>query len=362
MQLNYHGYCNATGYSIACQENILALLRVNPDIDIRLHYVNRLIGEGISDNRKQILTSLHHKEATEPNVNLYHTIPARYRRPPGKTKHFGYCVFETINLPQDWVETMNNMDGIITASEFNKNIFESSGVDVPISIVPHCFDTKMFNRSVNHTGRYKDTTFISMGAWKERKNWSLLIRSWYEAFELRDNVCLLIKTDKPKDLKVLVSAIKSTEKWKSKNTAPIYCEENPLCNFEDIPKLLKKGDIYISTSLGEGFGYGGLHAMALGIPVITTRFGGSLEYAKPELCTYLEPKKYVRQAVMDNIPQLSNCIWPLLDVTEVSTKMRYVLSNIQERENKSFRAYDFVHENFCYENIGKKLISSLELD
>ncbi len=254
MQLNYHGYFNDTGYSCACQDYILAMLRVNPNVNIRTHYINRRLGLGMSRNRKQLFTALNKKEPSEPSVNLYHCIPPRYRRPPGKTKHFGFCVFETINPPTEWIPQMNNMDAIITASQFNKGIFESHGVERPIHLVPHCFDEKLFNKDTKAPGRYSQTTFISIGAWKVRKNWESLIRAWYQAFEQRHNVCLLIKTNKPNELETLVQHVKRTSEWRSKATAPIYCEDEPLCDFEDIPKFLRKGDIYISASLGEGFG------------------------------------------------------------------------------------------------------------
>lgn len=361
MQLNYHGYFNNTGYSIAAQDYILAMQSVKPDVDIRVHYINGSIAAGVSSNRKQLFAAMHNKESKDSNINLYHSIPVRYRRAAGKQKHLGFCVFETINPPPDWIETMNNMDGIITASNFNKSVFEASGVKVPIHVVPHCFDPKLFHRNVKPKGRFRQTTFISMGTWKDRKNWKLLIQAWYEAFEERNSVCLYIKTDKPNELKRTVQEIKKTGNWRSKSTAPIYCEENPLCDFEEIPRILRKGDIYISASMGEGFGICGLHAMALGLPVVTTRFGGCLQYAEPSLCTYIEPVRYKRVAVMDKIPQLSNCIWPHLDVKEVAQKMQYILHSTKERDQKAEAAYEAVHRGFTYEVIGKKMLEVLEL-
>lgn len=254
MQINYWAYFNASGYSISAQDYILAMMRVSPNIDIRTHFINRRLGLGMSRNRQQLFTALNKKEPLDPSVNLYHCIPPRYRRPPDKAKHFGFCVFETINPPAEWAEQMNNMDAILTASQFNKSIFENHGVKRPIHIVPHCFDEKLFNKDTKSHGRFSQTTFISVGAWKIRKNWECLIKAWYQAFELRHNVCLLIKTDKPHELKALVQHVKRTFEWRSKSTAPIYCEDKPVCDFEDIPKILRKGDIYISASMGEGFG------------------------------------------------------------------------------------------------------------
>lgn len=359
MQINYFFYMNYSGYSISAQDYLLALKHCAPETDIKVHYINEGTKSGVSSNRQQIFNAMHRQPTRPPCVNVYHSIPIRYRH-RGNAKHIGFCIYETIDPPRDWIAMMNNMDGIITASQFNKNVFLSNGLKRPIEVVPHCFDPKMFHDRVKPTGRYNLTTFISIGTWKTRKNWETLIKAWYDAFEKKDHVCLLIKTDKPAELTSTVTRIKRTESWRSKDTAPIYSEESPNCTFEQIPSIMKKGDIYVSPSIGEGFNLPSFHAMALGIPVIVTRYGGTLEYAKPNLCTYFEPKEYVKHRVMDGIPQFSNKIWPKLSISEVRDKMRYVWEHKNERQEKAAAAYEYVHKNFTYDVIGKQYLGALE--
>jgi glycosyltransferase involved in cell wall biosynthesis len=202
-------------------------------------------------------------------------------------------------------------------------------------------------------------TFLSIGTWKNRKNWEMLIKAFYDGFSKKDNVCLLLKTDKPDSLQDLVVRVKRQCEWRSKDTAPIYSEENQGCYFEDIPKIMKKGDVYISASLGEGFGLPGLHAMALGLPVITVRFGGSLEYALPDICTYIEPKSYKTYNVMDGIPQFNNCIWPVLRIGDVRDAMRKVYEDYPTESKNA--AYKYAHKNFSYEAIGPKFVEAVKL-
>lgn len=360
MQLNYFMYCNYTGYSISAQDYILAMKRCRPKMDIKIHYINEGTKVGVSKDRQQIFMAMNKKSAHLPRINLYHSIPNRYRQPKRSEKNIGFCIYETIDPPREWVAMMNAMDGIITASHFNKNIFITNGVKRPVYVIPHCFDPKMFNEKVSSIGRYNMTTFIGMGTWKTRKNWDNLIKAWYDAFEKKDHVCLLIKTDKPKSLAATVMRIKRTEGWRSKDTAPIYAEESPNCTFEQIPSILRKGDIYISPSLGEGFGLPTLHAMALGMPVVITRYGGSLEFAKPDLCTYFEPKEYVKHPVMDGIPQFTNKIWPKIGIVEIRNKLRYVFENWEERKKKAELAYEYVHKNLTYDVIGNQFLDVLE--
>lgn len=358
MQLEYFCYLNSTGYSIAAQDYILAMLKQLPSFDIRVRPLNALTNLGVSPNRQQIFSSLMNKKESAERIGFFHSIPHRYKQVAGMKKHVGFCVFETMNPPKDWVHMMNSMDCIVTASTFNQRIFEAAGVKRPIHLVPHCFDPRLFNRDVNHTGRYDLFTFIAMGTWKTRKNWEVLIKGFYDAFEVKDGVCLLLKTDKPQQLESKILQIKRSGDWRSKDTAPIFIDRSVNCNFEDIPSFMKRGDAYISTSMGEGFGYCGLHAMALGIPVITTKFGGALEYARPEFSVYLEPQHYKQHPNMDGIPQFRNCIWPVVTVSEVKQKLQYVKSHYPK--TMAGLAYDFVHKTFTYEKVGPQMIAIFE--
>ncbi len=354
MQLVYHGYMNYTGYSVAAQDYILAMLSIEPDMNMRLLPMSNIARGGLSSNRFQIFHGLKSKGPEENAIHIYHCIPHMYRRTRGSKKNIGVCLFETINVPKQWVERMNEMDVIVTGSQFNKSTFEASGVTVPIEVIPHCFDSKMFHQKVRPAGRYAKKTFIAMGTWKQRKNWDNMIKGFYDAFEKKDNVCLVIKTDKPKQLQKTVLGLKRNTEWRSKDTAPIYADEKMACDFEEIPRIMKKGDVYISTSLGEGFGLPGMHAMALGIPVITARFGGALEYAKPDMCTYLEPQRYKQFSSMDGIPQFANCIWPVIRIGEIRDKMRVVAKDTIT--DKVERAYNYVHKNFNYNVVGSKFL------
>lgn len=353
MRISYFAYINHTGYSIAAQDYILSLKTE----DIKIHPLNRFTESGVSKNRQQILSGMINKKL-DPEINIYHCIPPRYKKVAG-AKNVGVCLFETMNPPKDWIVQMNNMDAIIVASDFNERVFQSHGVTTPMFKVPHCFDPKLFNASVKHNGRYNAFTFLSIGTWKQRKNWDVLIKGFYDAFEDKDGVCLLIKTDKPELLKEEVIRIKRNHEWRSKKTAPIFADQTVKSDFEYIPSFMKKGDVYVCASMGEGFGLPGLHAMALNIPVVITKYGGVLEYAKEEHTTYIEPKHYKTFQNMDNIPQFRNCIWPVLRISDVRDQLRSAKDNYVELQKKSQIAYSFVHNNFNYDVIGNRFKEAL---
>lgn len=353
MQIVYHGYINSTGYGTCAQDYILAMLQCDPSIDIKMTPVNRRIN-GISVSRKAIFDTLINKLVSAEHINIQHCIPPAYK-PLQPT--IGVAIYETIDPPTKWLQAMNRTEGIITASHFNQNVFLQSGLKKPCYVVPHCFDINLFNETARHDGRYNRFTFLSMGTFRERKNYNTLVNGFYDAFSTRDNVCLLIKTDKSKQLEQMITSIKS-ENWRSKDTAPIYVDD-AILDFEQIPGYMKKADVVVSASHGEGFNLVGLHAAALGIPFITTRFGGTLEYAKPEFCTYFVPHRYSKKN-MDGYPQFNGKIWPDLKVSEISEKLKAVYTSYDAAIAKAKLAQRYVHDHFNYTVVGNKMLTAIQ--
>lgn len=356
MQIIYKLYLGSTGYATSAQDYIKALLFVQPDLDIKTQFYNLATSTGVSKERHDFFHTLSKKQDTHPQIDIFHCIPPRFRRNPSSAKNIGIAIFETINPPKNWIDQMNTMDTIITASQFNKSVFESNGVKVPIFVVPHCFDPQMFNKDVKPNGRYAKFTFFALGTWKQRKNWDSLIKAFYDGFENKNNVCLIIKTDKPDELKRTVLRIKQTSEWRSKDTAPIYAEKG-VCTFEEIPAVMRKGDVYISCSLGEGFSVPTLHALALGMPIIVPKYGGFLEHARPEFTTYINPAEYKTYPNMDGIPQFKNCIWPVFRISEIRDKMLQVYNNWPSEQIAA--GYQYAHNNFTYEVVGKKMLEAI---
>ena len=94
-----------------------------------------------------------------------------------------------------------------------------------------------------------------------------------------------------------------------------YIEQNNLKNNiylkgiqKDIPLLLVKSDLFLMTSLWEGFSIALLEAMATGLPIIATEVGGNSEAIKHNKTGLLIPK--------NNIGETINAISQLIENSE----------------------------------------------
>jgi len=70
------------------------------------------------------------------NINKYYEI--------GK-KNIGFSAWETEQIPKHWVPQINKMfDLQIVPSKYNKRVYKQSGVEIPIMVIPHCFNQEEF--------------------------------------------------------------------------------------------------------------------------------------------------------------------------------------------------------------------------
>lgn len=108
--------------------------------------------------------------------------------------------------------------------------------------------------------------FVSTGNLIPLKRMDLLIESFYEAFKDKEDIFLKIfgqGVEKDR-LQSLINKYKLEEK----------VELMGLCSREDIAATLNKADCFALASQSETFGVAYTEALAMGVPVISTRCGG----------------------------------------------------------------------------------------
>ena len=100
--------------------------------------------------------------------------------------------WETSKLPNEWVEYVNRFDGAIVESKFVHDACVESGVIVPIYIVPNAIDyTSYIPKEKPKEGTY---LFYTIAQWLYRKNIEGLLKAYWNAFDVKDDVRLILKT------------------------------------------------------------------------------------------------------------------------------------------------------------------------
>ena len=330
----------------------LLALRQSEKYDIKVKsFGNTLKNSYLNPQDVNIFSEMRHKKRRSDYINIYHCIPPMQRRIAKASKNIGFATFETYSPPKDWEKWLNSNDAIIVPSLFNYNIFKNMDINKPIYHIPHCFDTKIYNKNVEPSRIYDKFTFLFVGTWKNRKGYTQLIEAFLKEFDDKDNVQLVIKTDKHDKAKKYIQKIK--DGLNNKGFAPILLEKEVLDNI-NMAKFLKSANCLIQPTLGEGFGLSGMQCLAVGTPIMITDFSGCLDYANDDNCLLLKKGGFTLHKSMDKIPQFRNKKWAFVSIKEIRKKMRYAIENYSILKGKTKNGYDFVHNNFSYEKIEKK--------
>ncbi|NGM85621.1 glycosyltransferase [Paenibacillus sp. 7124] len=204
-------------------------------------------------------------------------------------KHYDYVilntVWETTRIPNSWKPHMNKFDAVFVPTRHNKEALLKSGVRVPIFIVPHGVDAKGYrpgNPKLNIPESKGRFVFVSVFGFQHRKNPEGLLRAYWEEFSASDSVLLVIKTNGYSSreneawIKQRIAGYKKKLGY-GKSTAPVKIIGRQLTPGQ-MKGMFTLGNAFVLPTRGEGVGLPFLEAMASGIPVIATGWGGQMDF------------------------------------------------------------------------------------
>ena len=240
------------------------------------------------------------REATgTQTIILLHTVPEYYaplrawleaRGMQGIV--LGVTVWETSRLPRHWPRLLNAADGLIVPSTWNRDVFLQSGVQIPVYVVPHASEflgrhpgqmaqDALVQRLPDLRGRF---LFYSIGAWSTRKGTSLLVSTFLQAFQDRDDVVLVLKTTphsldpKLRGWRRLLRRYADKDWHAAARRSPRIVLLTDDLSSAEIAALHALGGCYVTCTRGEGWGIGLFEALLFGNPVIAPDKGGHRAY------------------------------------------------------------------------------------
>lgn len=360
IRVHWGMFGNQSGYSQAAQDYVLSLEQ-SGKFDVSIEVIGgKLARPAVTDTRYEKLMKLTQKEKSTSSMQIYHCIPTIQNRIKPLKFNIGFAVFETFSPPKEWIKILSKNDAVFCPSTFNYRTFAHTQIKSPMFYLPHIVDTQLYNPTIKPLYNYDKFTFLFMGSWKVRKGYVQLIEAWIKEFSDKDNVQLVIKTDKAEKAKTYFESVKKNILSEKEGIAPIIFEKSIL-DEQTLPRMMKSCHCLISPTLGEGFGLPGLQCMALDIPIIITDFSGCQDYATNSTAILLPVTGYILHRNLDKIPQFDNKKWAFVKVDDIRKKMRYALNNQKEITEKSKRASQYVLNNFSYQNNAERFLEITEI-
>jgi glycosyltransferase involved in cell wall biosynthesis len=200
--------------------------------------------------------------------------------PPGRIKfgraapYAAVAMHELDHLPEgkrDWSDIVNRLDLLITPTDWNRDMWRSEGVTIPIDVVPLGIDVHSYYPPCGRT-----CTFLALhenlGGPSSRENWRHTLRAYCGAFTAADDVRLLIKTWKWKP-----------EGWQEtyertifdygldESTAPAIEIVDDRLSGEQMRALYQGAWLFVKNANREGWSLPCTEAVACGTRVAATR-------------------------------------------------------------------------------------------
>lgn len=357
-------FLDHSGYAQAARSLLLAMTKVGINVSTQiLTYQSdtKEFGEG-----GELAKKLEDKQI-DYDIKLMMITPdqAALQIEAGK---YNICAmfWEVLGLDRRWVHSMNQLDEIWTYGQIHSDTFKHNGVYKPIKIIKspiEITDRREYKR-LKIKG-FDGFTFYSIFQWTERKNPKALLETYWQAFEGKKDVALLLKVYRANFSEHEREMIRNDiNKWKQhlklKHYPKVFLVLGVLSN-KEIMRLHSTGDCFVSAHRGEGLGLPQMEAMSIGNPVISTNFGGIHELFTNDF-SWLLDYKLIQVFNMIHIPFYNaQQLWADVDVKELKKSMLEAYSNRKLTIQKGKLAKDFIKDNLNMKIIGNNILKNLEV-
>lgn len=305
-------YRDGTGYANQAVRNMLAIEAGGIDVAARAVKLSQSSNPELA----QRVEHLEQKSTDDVDVVIQHVLPHQFEYKKG-VKNIGMFCWETTHFSRsNWPCCCNLMDEIWVPSMQNAQAAKKSNVTVPIRVFPCACDVTRFENPPDPLEISQAKTkcvFYVIGEMTRRKNLVAVLRAFYTAFSLRDDVLLVMKTSIPgKTPEEATNSLRSTidDIKKSIHTyirhpyyPPVACITDFLSD-QKLDQLHMACDVFVLMSHGEAWGIPAHDAMGFGNPVILSNWGSF-----PELTTDVAKESWIPEVQKFVHPGDIDCGW-----------------------------------------------------
>jgi len=136
-------------------------------------------------------------------------------------------------------------------------------------------------------------------------------------------------------------------------TDPRIVVMNETLSYRDLLRLKAGSDVYISLHKSEGWGFGMIEAMNLGVPVVCTAYSGSMDFCTPET-TWLVDYEEMLLRQEDYIFVRRGSKWAEPSVESAAKQLRAAYDDPAERAARAKAAQDHIRSSFSTEAIAER--------
>lgn len=283
-------------------------------------------------------------------VTIVNQPPPRWEASKHYKNRIGYLAFEG-KLPKEWVETINtsNVVEVWTPSEYCKDMFEKSGVNKNIEVIPHGLNDSFYPED----NKKNDTfTFFAMGTYhNNRKGLDLVAKAFSEEFKDDEDVQLIFKVNNIYNPNLNFNNYLNRYIDFGGNTNITYVNEN--LTEDELRDMFNSAHVYVSPHRSEGFGINILNAIGCGLPVVCTGKTGNIDFTSEfDSVLHIESNglKWSRFQ-----PPYDRAKWEDPNLEDLKQKMRQAYKEYSSLSERAKQNSKVAHDKYSWKRVGETI-------
>jgi glycosyltransferase involved in cell wall biosynthesis len=255
------------------------------------------------------------------------------------------------------------LDEVWVASEFGVSVFQPfceipvTNVGTPFEAVPD-IPREEARAFLDERLGITDQTFVFLTtfdaySWPTRKNPLGVLAAFQQAFGSGDDIKLVFKTHNARYVGHDSQRSELERLYAAAERDPRVVIVDETMEYGDLLRLKKGSDAYVSLHRSEGFGYGPIEAMSLGVPVICTAYSGNMDYCSEETA-WLVSYELVDVEDWEYVFVRPGHRWAQPSVTDAAAQMRRCYEEDALRQRIADAAREFVTARFSIDAIARR--------
>lgn len=242
-----------------------------------------------------LIDSIH---KTQPDVVLlshdcwFFPNLAKIKQKFSDIKFIGYWTIDGEPISRLWKEILESCDVTISPTYYGREVIQQRYFHIDVDVVPYGIDHNIFypvepqekkeirnRQGLNQYELSDKFVFLYVGQNQNRKNLSCSVEAWKKFAKDKDDVSFILLTRTRLDQKGewIVAIDYDLSDWIGIKDLVIIDDIVPS---DSIPMFYQLSDIFLSPSIGEGFGLAICESMACGLIPVVTNFSGHTDYCE----------------------------------------------------------------------------------